>query len=152
MNPRTSARRAGWRAWQFADDPRCDYCLRVIPHLGAATVDHVHPRNPADGSGRGQNHPENYALCCKKCNTAKANIRLEVRGWVRRIIRYPHAPECEAAMVAEWEKRRAENLQRFAARVGTTSLLTGRNPRRGTVAQRWSSASFPPSDNLQGGV
>jgi len=76
------AMRAAWLAFEWAENPKCDYCgetttvreqtlgcgcaNRSIP-LTQATVDHIKPKSKG-----GRDHPKNFALACFRCNLKKA--------------------------------------------------------------------------------
>lgn len=48
----------------------CSYCGKQTPN---SQGDHILPRNPADGSPRGNNSRENLANACPECNLDKSN-------------------------------------------------------------------------------
>lgn len=59
--------RDSYRRYLRSIDPRCYYCGRVVS-LRGSTLDHVTPR-----SRGGTDSPGNLVLCCKGCNTVKAD-------------------------------------------------------------------------------
>ena len=57
------------RQWLLAEHgPICAYCEKRV-HAGAITLDHVTPRRGQTAYDR----RDNLVLCCKACNTAKAD-------------------------------------------------------------------------------
>ncbi len=55
------------RAYLLSVDPRCYLCKKQLT-IKTATLDHVIPR-----AKKGTNRKSNLKLCCKPCNTAKAD-------------------------------------------------------------------------------
>lgn len=73
-----TAEKIGWKRAQLDKVPNCDYCDCLLT-FETATIDHIKPKSKHT-SGRKTNQPGNWALCCKACNTAKADREPDEAG------------------------------------------------------------------------
>ncbi|MSR60015.1 MAG: hypothetical protein EXS05_20640 [Planctomycetaceae bacterium] len=74
-------RQSALRATLLAADPTCAYCGKPLGIRGVPRLDHVQPKSRGGSDG-----PHNRVLCCRGCDTRKADLTpAELLAWAQRV-------------------------------------------------------------------